>query len=235
VRVDVYTGSERLARSVPANMGYPANLSLVDNTGTPLAAHIQRALLDLLPKFKRRFPDLKDDAVVLNILEKAGQRIADHERQHGPIEKLHGYAWVTLRSVAISWLRRSDAKVELATIGSEASEAVLGGMPAESGSPAQVERALLVREVLNELSEEERRICIWKLSGFSSKEIAHHRGSSPAAVDTLFYRARQRLRAILGNRESDASLGQTGREPKRDTMSASRSWTGRGKKNDEQQ
>jgi RNA polymerase sigma factor (sigma-70 family) len=216
-------------------MGHFANLGLVAKSGTPLPLHIQRALLDLLPKFKRRFSDLDDDAVVTNILEEAGRRVADHEQQHGPLERLHGYAWVTIKSVAFSQLRRSENKVVLGTVGSDESESVLGNIQAEIGSPADIEREVLVREALAQLSEDERKICIWKIAGFSSKEIASYCGSSPGAIDMLFYRARERLRAVLGTVRAKASPAQVKHGPKADATSLSRVWFRRIKKADDQE
>lgn len=52
--------------------------------------------------------------------------------------------------------------------------------------------------VLARLSPEERLVCVWKKAGYSSLEIAQFQGRSVAAVDTLFSRAKQKLRRALG-------------------------------------
>ena len=88
-----------------------AKSDFVDDGGKPLPAHIQRVLRDLAPKLGRRFPALNDAAVLAEILEEAGRRISDHEKRSGPIEKLHGYAWVTIRSVAMTKLRGSAMRI----------------------------------------------------------------------------------------------------------------------------
>lgn len=58
-------------------------------------------------------------------------------------------------------------------------------------------RRLPLRQVLDELSQEERLICIWKRAGFSSQEIAKYQGRSAASIDALFSRVKQKLRKLL--------------------------------------
>jgi len=66
----------------------------------------------------------------------------------------------------------------------------------------------LLREMLGRLSREERLVCLWKKAGFSSQEIAKYQGRSVAAVDTLFSRAKQKLRRALGTgRDRPAAHG----------------------------
>jgi RNA polymerase sigma factor (sigma-70 family) len=179
-------------------MGYPRKLRLLDKRGSPLDARIEAVLERLLPRFQRQFPAIRDEFALTEIFEEAGRRIANRERRQGAIEKLHGYAWVTLRSVAASWMRRSASRVTGRTLASDESEAVLSTVPSPSGTPEQIEQEILLREILAQLTPEERLVCVWKKAGFSSQEIAHHRGSSVAAVDTLFSRAKDKIRRLLG-------------------------------------
>ena len=51
---------------------------------------------------------------------------------------------------------------------------------------------------MEQLTPEERFVLTWKAAGYSSEEIAKHRGTSAAAVDTLFSRAKDKIRAALG-------------------------------------
>lgn len=186
-------------------MEYSAKLALLDESGNPFDARIERVLLDLVPRFRRHFPALKDEVVVIEVFEEAGRRIAEHEKQHGRIERLYGYAWVTIRSVAASQMRRSSARVAQATLGSAQSETALSSVPSAEGSPEQIEADLLFREVLAQLTADEKRVCVWKVAGFSSKEIAAYRDSSVSAVDTLFFRAKQKIRTLLEARSAAAS------------------------------
>jgi len=178
-------------------------LGLLDSNGKPLGAHIERVLAGLLPKLRRRFPNLQDEVAITEVMEEAGRRIANREERGGPIERLHGYAWVTVRSVAQSYLRRPSTRLIQGTLESEASRTQIALAPSTYGSPEQIERDILIREVLAALSEEERVIFMWKTAGFTSPEIAKFRGRSVVAVDTLFSRAKQKLRRALGSTPAD--------------------------------
>lgn len=176
----------------------------IDRDGALLPDHIQRVLDDLRPRLRRDFPGLQDDIALTDVMEEAGQRVALREKRSGPIEKLHAYAWVTLRSVATSRMRLGATQLLQRTLESDASEARLASSPAVIGSAEEIERGILLREVLAHLSPEERLICVWKKAGYSSQEIAQYQGRSVSAVDTLLCRARQKIRRLLGVERADA-------------------------------
>ena len=96
-------------------------------------------------------------------------------------------------------------------MGSKAGEIHLAGVQASHGSPEQIERDILLREAMETLSEEERVVCMWKTAGFSAQEIAKFQGRSVVAVDTLFSRAKQKIRHALGYAPADG----IGRAPSR--------------------
>src|SRR5690348_8606648 len=96
-------------------------LGLLGADGQPLSDRIARVLQVLVPKLRRSFPTLDDEVEFTEILEEAGRQIADHEARCGAIEKLHAYAWVTIRSVATSHVRRSSVKLARATLRSDES------------------------------------------------------------------------------------------------------------------
>jgi DNA-directed RNA polymerase specialized sigma24 family protein len=75
------------------------------------------------------------------------------------------------------------------------------------GSPEELERRLLFRQVLKSLSAEERLICGWKRAGYSSREIADRRGTTAAAVDKMLSRARERVRGQLSLKSVERSDG----------------------------
>lgn len=174
------------------------SVGLLDSNGQPLAARIEGVLTRLIPRLCRQFPALQDEVALTEVLEEAGRRIVRREKRGGPIEKLHGYAWVTVRSVATSRMRRGSTRLIQKTLESETSQVVLASARAVNGSAEEIERDILLREVLGKLSREERLVCVWKRAGFSSQEIAKHQKRSVAAVDTLFSRAKQKLRRLLG-------------------------------------
>ena len=186
-------------------------LGLLDSNGKPLAERIQRALTGLLPKVRRQFPTLRDDLALTEVVEEAGRRIASREERGGPIEQLHAYAWVTLRSVATSHVRKPSNRLIRDTVGSKAGEIHLAAVQASHGSPEQIERDILLREAMETLSEEERVVCMWKTAGFSAQEIAKFQSRSVVAVDTLFSRAKQKIRHALGYTSAD---GHGRAEPK---------------------
>lgn len=177
---------------------YLAHLGLLDANGEPFSSHVERVLRELAPRLLRQFPALNDEAVVADVLEEAGRRIAEHEKRAGPIEKLHGYAWVAMRSVATSRMRRGSMRMERAALRSEESQAVLSGMPSDVGTADDIERSILIEEILSQLSEQERTLFMWKKAGFSSKEIASGLGMSVAGVDQLFHRVKEKIQRTCG-------------------------------------
>jgi RNA polymerase sigma factor (sigma-70 family) len=167
---------------------------LLDEHGQPLSPRIDGALRTLFPKFRKKFPFLRDDVEVIELFEKAGANIALREARHGPIEKLHAFAWVTLKNVALSWLRRGSVQMRLASIDGEDSRTLLSIAPSPEGTPEQIEKAIMLRESMECLTEDEWLVCHLKVSGYSGDEIARQRGSSTAAANMVFSRAIQKLR-----------------------------------------
>jgi RNA polymerase sigma factor (sigma-70 family) len=143
---------------------------------------------------------IRDEVVLVEILEQAGEQIVDREEREGRVQRLYGFAWVTVRNVAISKLRRSPYLLEQPTAGSAKSAAALSRLTSEHSSPASIEYKVLLSEVLERLSNRERMIAILKKSGFSSREIADHLGMSVSSVDTTFCRIRQKVQKLLRSR-----------------------------------
>jgi RNA polymerase sigma factor (sigma-70 family) len=172
--------------------------AFVDETGQPLPAHIQIVLRSLLPRLRRDFPTLQDDTLITEIVEAAGRKVVDAERRLGPLEEgLHGYAWVTVRSVALSRVRRVREGLNQATLEVQSNLGFAPNTPASLGTAEAVEREILLREMFAMLSPDERRVALLKKMGYSSQEIAERRGSSAAAVDMMYSRVRAKIRAAL--------------------------------------
>ena len=192
-------------------------IGLLDSDGRPFHPRIERVLCQLVTRLRREFPALRDEVTVTEVMEEAGRRIRAREERGGEVERLHGYAWVTVRSVATSRMRLGSTRLIQRSIEPEAAGARLSAIRATVGTAEDVERRLLLRELLATLSREERLVCLWKQAGFSSQEIADHRGRSVEAVDTMFSRAKQKLRMALGlngptklmNRTKGCSAGTT--------------------------
>jgi DNA-directed RNA polymerase specialized sigma24 family protein len=192
-------------------MQSPGSIELLDSNGEPFPDHIQRALVRLSPRLRREFPVLQDDVALTEVMEEAGRRIAVREARGGPIDRLHGYAWVTLRSIATSHVRRGSIKLIQETLDAAAGAARLAVLPSTSGRAEDIERQVLFAEVLRLLSDDERAIILWRRAGYSSAEIAWVQDRTVDAVDKVFSRAKQKIRRALGvktpsgNRRSSAA------------------------------
>jgi len=73
---------------------------------------IQQMLRRLEPRLRQRFPLIRDEVVLTEILEEAGRLLVERELAAGPIEKLRGFAWVTVSNVAKSRLRRGPMRLQ---------------------------------------------------------------------------------------------------------------------------
>lgn len=183
-------------------MEYRSVVRLLAADGQPFQPRIERVLLQLLQRLRREFPSLQDEVTLAEVLEEAGRRICSREKRGGPLARLYGYAWVTIRSVATSRMRLNAVRLNQRTVSSEAASIVLSSAPSNRGTPDQIERSVLLRELLAKLSREERLICLWKTAGFSSQEIALHQQRTVVAVDTIFSRAKDKIRKALGMGDS---------------------------------
>jgi len=176
-------------------------LGLLDANGKPLDERLHKALNDLLPRFRRRFPAIQDEVEITEVFEEAARRIEKRERQSGPIEKLRGYAWKALESIGVSAHRRSTMQVRLKRVESRTGPDIVSRLPASDGSVEQIERDILLREIEASLTPEEARIFHLKALGFSSDEIAQHRGSSVNSVDKVMSRLKHKFRALMDGKE----------------------------------
>ena len=176
-------------------------LGLLDANGKPLDERLHKALNDLLPRFRRRFPAIQDEVEIAEVFEEAARRIEKRERQSGPIEKLRGYAWKALESIGVSAHRRSTMQVRLKRVESRTGPDIVSRLPASDGSVEQIERDILLREIEASLTPEEARIFHLKALGFSSDEIAQHRGSSVNSVDKVMSRVKHKFRALMDRKE----------------------------------
>jgi DNA-directed RNA polymerase specialized sigma24 family protein len=173
-------------------------IGLLDRNGEPFPDHIQQVLERLSLRLRRVYPVLQDEVALVDVLEEAGRRIAAREARGGPIEKLPGYAWVTLRTVAMSRLRRGSIRLRQKTLDPSAGAARLAALRATSGRAEDVERGVLLAQVLRLLSADERSIVLWRRAGYSSAEIAWVQDRTVDAIDKVFSRAKLKIRRALG-------------------------------------
>jgi RNA polymerase sigma factor (sigma-70 family) len=169
---------------------------------------VEQALSALRPRLRRAFPIFTDDALETGILERASRQI--RRRQHDDvIANLQAYAWVTLRHVALSWLRSGVGKMAQRTV-SASKELTMPALMAVDGTPDQIETRVLANELLARLTPRERHLCQWRAAGFTSREIAAMRGTSPGAIDTSLSRIRHRLRRELADLPSASVTSRPG-------------------------
>jgi RNA polymerase sigma factor (sigma-70 family) len=150
--------------------------------------------MDLSCRLDRQFPHLVEDTGRQEIFELAARRIASRERRLGPIVRLHAYAWVVLRSIAVSRCRLGSSRLARHTLGSDEAPSRLAQLPSASGTAEQIESAIYLDQLMRTLTPPEQLVCKLRMAGFSSKEIADRRRTSPGAIDVLFTRAKQKLR-----------------------------------------
>lgn len=194
-------------------MEHLRKLGLLDGNGQPFGAHIDGVLSRLLPRLRREFPALQDEVAQVEVLEEAGRRLVLREERTGPLEKINGYAWVTIRSIAMSRLRQGSGRLLQRTLAADASESVLSRVAALDGSAEQIEQGILLREVLAPLTRDEQRVCLWKFMGFSSQEIARRRGTTATAVDMLFFHAKEKIRRTVGVQHAEPKQTAPAGEP----------------------
>ena len=174
-----------------------SKIPLVGSDGQPLPERIQRTLNDLLPRFNRWFPLMEDEAVVAGLLEEAGQRITDQERRHGPVARLHGFAWTVLRNIGASELRLSRSKVQLKSLGSAEGELLMSSMNSDQHGPTALEDRLAIDQALQHVTDLERRVALLKAAQFTSVEIAAELGTTAGAVDQAYFCVKSKLRKLL--------------------------------------
>lgn len=173
-------------------------LGLLDTDGKPVEDRLSKTLNALLPRFRRRFPALQDEVELTEVFEEAARRITKRERASGPIEKLGGYAWKALQSVGVSTQRRGSMQVRVNRVESRTGPDIVSQLRAWDGSVEEIERGILLRELEAHMTPEEAWIFHQKALGYSSEEIATHRGSSVNSVDKVMSRLKQKIHVLTG-------------------------------------
>lgn len=171
--------------------------TLVDEHGAPFEPRVAGVLTLMRGRLQRQFPACRDDLLAVDVLEEAGRRLRRRERRLGPIANLHGYAWVTIRSVITSRLRRGDARIVERSVRAKDLDALLSARGVLARGAVDLDRRVLLAQVLARLTEDERQVCALKAAGYSAIEIAELMGRSVASVDTLYSRAKAKARRLL--------------------------------------
>ena len=176
-------------------------LGFLDADGKPLDDRLSKVLNALLPRFRRRFPAIQDDVEVTEVFEEAARRITKRERASGPIEKLGGYAWKALESIGVSLQRRGSMQIRFNRVESRTGPDIVSQLRAWDGSVDEIERGILLRQLEEHMTPEEKWIFNLKAFGYSSEEIAKLRGSSVNSVDKVMSRLKHKIHALTGVKE----------------------------------
>jgi DNA-directed RNA polymerase specialized sigma24 family protein len=176
-------------------------LGFLGADGKPLDERLSKVLNALLPRFRRRFPAIQDDVEVTEAFEEAARRITKRERASGPIEKLGGYAWKALESIGVSLQRRGSMQIRVNRVESRTGPDIVSQLRAWDGSVEEIERGILLRQLEEHMTPEEKWIFNLKAFGYSSEEIAKLRGSSVNSVDKVMSRLKQKIHALTGVKE----------------------------------
>ena len=176
-------------------------LGFLGADGKPLDERLSKVLNALLPRFRRRFPAIQDDVEVTEAFEEAARRITKRERASGPIEKLGGYAWKALESIGVSLQRRGSMQIRVNRVESRTGPDIVSQLRAWDGSVEEIERGILLRQLEEHMTPEEKWIFNLKAFGYSSEEIAKLRGSSVNSVDKVMSHLKQKIHALTGVKE----------------------------------
>ncbi len=184
-------------------MEHLRKLGLLDEKGQPVDDRTYAIFDKLVSKFRRRYPRILDEAVLLRIFEAAVRRFLRRERSRGQLDKPHGYAWKVLRSVAVSESRGPSIEGHRFQANERTAATFVSLLPAQHGTPEQIDKQILLNQLRGQLKPEELLVLSAHLGGYSSRQIGRWRGCSPEAVDVMLSRIRKKLRAfVAGNGQS---------------------------------
>ncbi len=175
-------------------------LVLVDEQGRPVDERTLGVLEKLQGRFRKQFRRIQDESVVTTIFEKVAALMARRERASGPLERPYGYAWRALQSIAISNLRGTSIELHRHRAESRDGRDIVRRLEAMDGTPDQIERDILMKELVAQMTPEEAFIVAHKMAGHTSAVIAAKLGCAPATVDVAVWRIRQRLRTFVNQK-----------------------------------
>jgi DNA-directed RNA polymerase specialized sigma24 family protein len=162
---------------------------LVDPDGKDLAPNIQSAVHRVAQRLTRLLSGISDEAVVSTLVEDSARRVAREEQKHGPVLELVPYLHRAVLNAIRSEQRRRAREVQMSV--------ALPDGPAESTDSDRIQKAILVRELLERIHPQAAAIALLKSEGYKSREIADKLGLTVRNVDTIYCRTRQDLRELL--------------------------------------
>lgn len=171
-------------------------LELIDEVGQPLSSTLQATFRPLQERFRRKFRTIRDDAVIHNLFDRAAQRYARELAAGRMVERPEAFAWKILCNLGISELRRSEEIVANRSVASRPAEQTLLVASASAGGPEAIYARVYARQLYSQMSERERVCAVLKTVGYSSSGVAMALKMTPAGVDKMMQRLRDRIRSV---------------------------------------
>ncbi len=168
---------------------------LIDEVGQPLSSTLQATFRPLQTRFRRRFRSIRDDAVIHNLFDRAAQRYARELAAGRGIDKPEALAWKILCNLAISELRRSEELVANGSIAGGAAERRLLAACSGAGAPEAIYARIHAEQIYSQMNERERLCAVLKTVGYTSAGVAEALKMTPAGVDKMMQRLRDRIRS----------------------------------------
>lgn len=177
---------------------------LVDEAGHPLPAYMQRLFCSLQVQFRRQFRSIRDEAIIHNLLDQAGQSYAQKEAAGVKIENPAAYAWKILSNLAVSELRRSEQIVAQNSLAGAACERTLLDVETTMESPEEMFCRVYASQLYSQLSEKELLCAVLKTAGHDSAHVAKQLKTTAGSVDKMVQRMRKRIRKAMADSEKSS-------------------------------
>jgi DNA-directed RNA polymerase specialized sigma24 family protein len=174
---------------------------LLDEAGHPLPASLQALFRPLQIRFRRHFRSIRDEAVIHNLLDHAGQRYSLQVAAGVSIETPEAFAWRILCNLTISELRRSDQIVAQNSLSGAAGERRLLGTESTMETAEDIFSRIYANQLYSQLSETELLCAVLKTAGHDSAEVAKELETSAGGVDKMVQRMRKRIRKAMVDSE----------------------------------
>jgi len=123
------------------------------------------------------------------LLRAASQVTRVYEENPGQIEDLHSYLFQSFKRVLLAELKKDNNRRRFEAEASSAAEL--------RGQADNVERRILLNELVEAMDPWTREVFEWLTLDYSFEEIGRFLGAKPKAVRTRFYRRIERLRARI--------------------------------------
>jgi DNA-directed RNA polymerase specialized sigma24 family protein len=170
---------------------------VLDETGRPFASRLQAIFRPLQIRFRRHFLSIRDDAIIHNLLDRAGQSLSRKLESGGQIDHPEALAWRILQNLAVSELRRSEEIVSNRSVGGSTGERTLLATASSMETAEEIHARIHANQLYSQMSEKERLCAVLKTAGYTSAGVAKALSMTPSGVDKMMQRVRDRIRNAI--------------------------------------